>query len=81
MKTDSNPSTTLALANTLSIPGWHENQENTISKLENPNNNLKITVRTRQCQVEGPGFDLFEDKSPSAFLKMTYPNFLVPKFG
>ena len=29
----------------------------------------------------GPGFDLFEDKSPSAFLKMTYPNILVPKFS
>ena len=27
------------------------------------------------------GFDLFEDKSPSAFLKMTYPNILVPKFS
>ena len=28
----------------------------------------------------GPDFGLFEDKSPSAFLKMTYPNILVPKF-
>ena len=29
----------------------------------------------------GPAFGLFEDKSPSAFLKMTYPNILVPKFN
>ena len=29
----------------------------------------------------GPGFDLFEDKIPCAFLKMAYPNILVPKFS
>ena len=30
---------------------------------------------------DSPGLDLFKDKSPSAFLKMTYPNILVPKFS
>ena len=29
----------------------------------------------------GPGFDLFKDKNPSAFLEMTYPNILGPKFS
>ena len=29
----------------------------------------------------GPGFGLFEDKSPSTFLKMTYHNILVAKFS
>ena len=28
----------------------------------------------------GPGFDLFKDKSPNAFLKDTYPDILVSKF-
>ena len=29
----------------------------------------------------GPGFDLFEDKSLSAFMEMIYANILVPKFS